>query len=257
MRTRRSAFAGLALAAALALTACAQQQPEDTTAADARTSTSAGSEGTTTARPSGASGASSTGSASADGAAPAADGPVDAEHNEADMTFAHMMIPHHEQAVRMGEMLEEKDGVPPEVRDLAVRIKDEQAPEVRRLNEMLDAWGSGGAAAGQASGSASAGHAGHGDGSGRDADGAMSGHAGMEMDGMLSQTQMRQIEVADGADAAHLYVSHMIGHHRGAIAMAEAELRDGTNPQALALATQIVETQESEVQELMALPQAK
>lgn len=85
----------------------------------------------------------------------------------------------------------------------------------------------------------------------------MSGHAGMQMEGMLSQAQMRQLEQADGERAAHLYVSHMIAHHQGAIAMAEDELSDGQNPQALALAAAIVEAQESEVQELMQLPQAK
>lgn len=241
MRTRSTAFAGLALAAALTLTACGHQN-EDTTAADARSATpSASSSGATTAASSGASGASSSGSAHSGGTGSAQGGalddPVDAAHNEADMTFAHMMIPHHEQAVRMGEIMAKKDGVRQPVADIAARIKDEQAPEVRRLNEMLDTWGNGS--------STSNGH------------GAMSRHPGMEMDGMLSQEQMRQLEQADAQQAAHLYVSQMIGHHKGAIAMAEAELRDGENPQALALATAIIEAQEGEVQELMAMPEAQ
>ncbi|MFP5334769.1 MAG: DUF305 domain-containing protein, partial [Actinomycetes bacterium] len=53
---------------------------------------------------------------------------VSPEHNDADVTFAQMMIPHHEQAVEMSELVLDAEGVPEEVTDLAERIRDAQGP---------------------------------------------------------------------------------------------------------------------------------
>ena len=52
------------------------------------------------------------------------------EHNEADTMFAQGMIPHHEQAVEMSEMMLQKKDIPASVTDLATRIKAAQAPEI-------------------------------------------------------------------------------------------------------------------------------
>ena len=42
----------------------------------------------------------------------------------------------------------------------------------------------------------------------------------------------------------------MIEHHRGAVDMAEAELADGENPQALELAQTIIDAQTTEIAEM-------
>ncbi|WP_019482219.1 DUF305 domain-containing protein, partial [Arthrobacter sp. TB 23] len=55
---------------------------------------------------------------------------VSGEHNPADAMFAQMMIPHHQQAVEMSEMMLAKDDVSPEITDLATRIKAAQGPEI-------------------------------------------------------------------------------------------------------------------------------
>lgn len=44
-----------------------------------------------------------------------------------------------------------------------------------------------------------------------------------------------------------MFLTMMIAHHRGAIAMAEQELEDGTNPDALALAQKIITAQRAEI----------
>ena len=44
-------------------------------------------------------------------------------HNHADMMFAHMMIPHHQQAVQMSDMILAKRGIDPQVVQLATQIK--------------------------------------------------------------------------------------------------------------------------------------
>jgi uncharacterized protein (DUF305 family) len=48
------------------------------------------------------------------------------EHNDADVIFVQTMIPHHEQAVDMTDMLLGKSGVSPEVEALAKQIKAAQ-----------------------------------------------------------------------------------------------------------------------------------
>ena len=53
----------------------------------------------------------------------------------ADIMFAQMMIPHHQQAVEMSELALEKSA-DPDVLDLAEQIRDAQAPEI----ELMEGW---------------------------------------------------------------------------------------------------------------------
>ena len=48
-----------------------------------------------------------------------ADGEISADYNDADIMFAQMMIPHHQQAVEMSEMLLAKEGIPAQVVEFA------------------------------------------------------------------------------------------------------------------------------------------
>lgn len=143
---------------------------------------------------------------------------VQGEFNAADSMFVTMMIPHHQQAVEMSDMILSKTGVDPRVTDLAQQIKDAQAPEIEQMQSWLAAWGV-------------------------DAAGGMSG---MD-DGMMSDDDMAALDAADGADASRLFLEQMIVHHQGAIDMAQAEIADGKNPDALALAQAIVKTQTAEI----------
>ncbi|MHA7273924.1 DUF305 domain-containing protein [Arthrobacter sp. TMT4-20] len=155
---------------------------------------------------------------------------VSAEHNPADAMFAQMMIPHHQQAVEMSEMMLAKDDVSPEITDLATRIKAAQGPEIDIMTGWLEAWD-------------------------RPVmpDGGMAGHemGGMGgMDGMLDEDQMADLEAAEGDDAVGLFLESMIEHHDGAVEMAQEEIDNGEYPAAIALAETIMETQLAEIQEM-------
>ncbi|SDI00872.1 DUF305 domain-containing protein [Agrococcus jejuensis] len=144
----------------------------------------------------------------------------------ADVMFAAMMIPHHEQAVEMADIVLAKPDLDARVADLATRIRDAQAPEIATMEGWLAAWG-------------------------EDAD----AHAGMQHgdDGMLSDDELADLEAADGAEASRLFLEGMIAHHEGAVTMAEQQLADGSDPDALALAESIVATQQAEIDEMRAL----
>ena len=151
---------------------------------------------------------------------PASSGTQDqAAHNDADVMFAQMMIPHHRQAVQMSDILLAKDGVPDDVRELAESIKSAQAPEIQQLTGWLGAWGA-------------------------PVEADMSGH---HMDGMVSDADLAKLKSAPGEDAAHLYLQQMIGHHEGAVKMAQTEIDDGQNRDAVAMARSIVDTQNKEI----------
>lgn len=144
---------------------------------------------------------------------------AEAQFNDADVTFAQMMIPHHEQAVEMSDMILAKDGIDDQVANLATQIKDAQGPEITQLNEWLDAWG-------------------------EDSDMGGMDHG---MGGMMSDEDMKALEDASGAEAATLFLEQMIMHHEGAIEMAETEVNDGANPDAIDMAETIVSTQSDEI----------
>jgi uncharacterized protein (DUF305 family) len=217
MKRNTTTLAALALTSALALTACgpgAEDNGAGSESTPATSSAAATSTTTDTAAPS----ATATGSAEE----------ISAEHNDADVMFAQMMLPHHEQAVEMSEMLLAKDDVPAEVADFAQRVIEAQGPEIERMNAMLTAW---------------------------DAEpmGDMGGMEGMDhggMSGMMSEEDMAALEEAQGTEAARLYLDQMTAHHEGAVDMAQDQVDNGQNPQAVALAEQVITAQEAEIAEM-------
>ncbi|MHA7275788.1 DUF305 domain-containing protein [Arthrobacter sp. Hz1] len=155
---------------------------------------------------------------------------VSAEHNDVDAMFAQLMIPHHKQAVEMSDMMLTKDNISPSVIDLATRIKAAQDPEIETMSSWLEAWD-------------------------RPVmpEGGMEGHdmgSTGGMDGMMDEDQMADLEAAEGGEAARMFLESMTAHHNGAVDMAQEEIDNGENPEAIALAETIVETQQAEIQEM-------
>ena len=155
-----------------------------------------------------------------------ADREISADHNDADIMFAQMMIPHHQQAVEMSEILLAKDDIPAQVVEFAQRVIDAQGPEIDRMNAMLEAWGQ------------------------QPVTGDMGemDHGGMS--GMMSEEDMTALEDAKGTEAARLYLEQMTAHHEGAVDMARDEVADGQNPHAITLAEQIINDQEAEIAQM-------
>ncbi len=154
-----------------------------------------------------------------------------AAHNKADMMFAQMMIPHHQQAIEMSDMVLSKQGMDPRVVELATQIKDAQGPEIAQMQGWLDEW-----------------NMDMGDMPGHGDMGDMPGHGGMGMmDGMLSPAEMQALKDAQGVEADKLFLAGMIQHHEGAITMAQNEIKNGEFPEAIELSKAIVESQQKEI----------
>ena len=72
----------------------------------------------------------------------AASSPSAAEaHNDADVMFSQHMIPHHQQAIEMSDMILGKPGIDLRVIDLANTIKAAQGPEIEKMQGWLTEWG--------------------------------------------------------------------------------------------------------------------
>ena len=149
-----------------------------------------------------------------------------AQHSEADVMFAQMMIPHHEQAIEMSDIILSKDDVPADVTSLAEEIKAAQGPEIAQLTDWLEQWGEPTQPEGMDMG---------GD------------HDMAQMEGMLSDEELQQLSDAPGPEAAELFLNQMIAHHEGAVAMAEDQVENGTYPPAVDLAQTIIDTQQQEL----------
>ncbi|MDL9935123.1 DUF305 domain-containing protein [Gordonia sp. ABSL1-1] len=168
-------------------------------------------------------------------------------HNHADTQFTMMMIPHHRQAVEMAALV---DGHTEnaDVRRLAAAISNAQQPEIDEMNARLKAWG-------MPAGGHGDGHGGHGSGMPHMSQmPSMSQMPGMPgMPGMMTAEQMAALRAASGAAFDRLWLTAMIEHHRGAIAMADTEIADGADAATKALAQRIRTAQQREIDEMTAL----
>ncbi|MEU2616089.1 DUF305 domain-containing protein [Micromonospora sp. NPDC007271] len=215
----RSALAGVALSALLVTTACSGG--DDTAGMEhgnSSPSTSASSAANTT-------------------------------FNDADVMFAQMMIPHHQQAVEMADLAPTRAS-DPELTELAAKIKAAQDPEITTMKGWLTAWGKPTDLPSNHSmpGTSSApGHnmPGMSVSPGHDMPGM-----NLNMPGMMSAQEMADLTAAKGAAFDKKFAEMMIAHHNGAIEMAKTEQANGSNPEAKALAAKIAADQAAEVQTL-------
>lgn len=139
------------------------------------------------------------------------------EFSAADVMFAQMMIPHHQQAVDLG-VIAEKGEASPEVLALAKDISHDQTHEIEHMQAWLDAAGAHH-------------HMDH----------------DMAMDGMLTESQLETLKAAKGAEFDRLFLEGMIAHHEGAVSMAE-DVVDSKNPEVAELAASIIKSQTEQIQ---------
>ncbi|MEH3138647.1 MAG: DUF305 domain-containing protein [Mycobacterium kyogaense] len=143
-----------------------------------------------------------------------------AGHNAADVSFAAGMVPHHEQAIVMSDIILGKQGIDPRVVELANQIKAAQGPEIATMKQWLTSWNA-----------------------------MPMNHEGHDMSsmGMMSDQQLDQLRQAQGVDAARQFLTGMIAHHEGAVRMAQTELDTGEAADAKQLAQTIIDTQQREI----------
>lgn len=138
------------------------------------------------------------------------------EFSGADIMFAQMMIPHHEQALLMSGFAETRSSNE-EVKKLARQIYAEQEPEIAQMKLWLEKTNS----------SMDMGH-------------------DMGMNGMLTDSEIEAMKSVTGKAFDRLFLEGMIAHHEGAIHMAEM-IVDSDNAEAKKLGQSIQVTQQREI----------
>lgn len=198
MKTRTAALIGASLTAALLLAGCGSSH--------------------------GSSAGSTSGNASA--VTQAVGGVTDA-----DISFAQLMIPHHQQAVEMADLALARE-TSPEVRQLAEQIKAAQDPEIQTMSGWLRQWG--------APMEMGDDHGSHDMG-------------GMTMSGMMTEEDMQALSEATGSAFDRMWLEMMIAHHEGAVEMAEQVQANGGNADVAALADAVIAGQTAEIETMRAL----
>ncbi|MFH8569943.1 DUF305 domain-containing protein [Streptomyces sp. NPDC017993] len=207
---RRVAMVGAVAAGALALAACGSNGDGDKN--HGTPGTDHGSSKSATAS-SGSSGSSAKGA-----------------FNDADVAFAQMMIPHHQQAMEMAELSGSRAS-DKEIKELSAAIAKAQGPEIKTLQKWLKAWGK--------PDSSSTEHSMPGMDHG-------TGHSGMS--GIMSDKDMADLKASKGTDYDKKFATLMTEHHDGAISMAKDERKNGRNASAKKLAGDIIKGQTAEVE---------
>jgi uncharacterized protein (DUF305 family) len=129
-------------------------------------------------------------------------------YTEADVQFMSHMIQHHSQALVMASWAS-SHGASPEVRRLAERIMNGQQDEIASMQRWLQDRGE----PAPDSGTGTKMHSEH--------PSPSSGHDHMLMPGMLTDTQMNELDQARGREFDRLFLTYMIQHHQGAVTMVQ------------------------------------
>ena len=148
--------------------------------------------------------------------------------DSAEAGFARDMSTHHAQAVEMAEIVQNKTQSD-EIRTLASDIALTQQGQIGQMMGWLDVWGL----------------------SPTGPEPAMSwmGHPteGL-MPGMATPAQINQLREASPDEADKLFLKLMIQHHRAAIPMAEAVIKDTDRPEVERLAGSMIPSQKAEIE---------
>jgi uncharacterized protein (DUF305 family) len=145
-----------------------------------------------------------------------------AAFNDADVTFATQMIPHHQQAVQVASMAGYQ-ATTSAVKQLATAIKATRDPEIKQMSAWLTSWG-------QPVPTPS-----HG------------GDHMSEMPGMMTEDQMSELGNTAGTMFDRMWTQMMIKHHQAAVTAAKTEQAAGKNTAAITLAKKIETDQNKEI----------
>lgn len=151
-------------------------------------------------------------------------------HSIDDVRFMQDMIPHHQQAVEMAALVEDRTNSEAVV-DIAGRIDASQADEISFMQDWL-------AARGETVPNAHAHH---------------DTHMSHEMMGMATPEQMADLAAANGVAFDQLFLSLMVTHHDGAVTMVEdllAQPGSAYDPVLFEFVNDIVNDQTAEIERM-------
>lgn len=140
--------------------------------------------------------------------------------NGTDRAFVKAMIPHHESAIEMAQVAQER-GESAFVKQLAediIRTQEAEIAELKREDEGLENAG------------------------------VDVGSLDMGDDMMGMDADMSKLESADPFDPE--FLNMMIPHHESAVEMAKVELDKGKDPELRKIAQEIIDAQEREISEM-------
>jgi uncharacterized protein (DUF305 family) len=177
---------------------------------------------------------------------PTAAHPTEPGHSHADVAFAAEMVPHHEQGLALVDLVGDRR-VSAGFADLVGRIAAEQTGEIDDMEAWLTAW--------DEEPSPAPDHTMDDEAlSERAATGAMQGLMRSRMGPWaLGAEDLAGLDDCVSAQFEERWLRMMITHHQGAISMARHEIAQGDYPPALALAEQIIVTQQAEIEEMRQL----
>jgi uncharacterized protein (DUF305 family) len=159
---------------------------------------------------------------------PTADAETDPSEgaDEADVEFVRGMIPHHEGAIEMAELVYDRTDRS-ELHELADGIVEVQDAEIELLEGMLERFGA--------------------QRMPTDDDAHGMDHGAL---GMADDEAMAELEAAQGEQFDRLFVELMIEHHQGAIDMANDVLEHGSDPEVAGLAEAVIAAQQVEIDQM-------
>lgn len=143
------------------------------------------------------------------------------KYNGAAVMFAQMMIPHHEQAVELSKVaLEVSENS--EIKKLANEIIAAQDSEISQMQGWLESVG------------------------------MPDMHHVMEMPGFVSESQFADLKALTGPEFDLKWLELMIGHHEGAIEMAQ-DIYNNKTAEVKQLGRDIIDAQTTEIELMKAL----
>ncbi|WP_087116893.1 DUF305 domain-containing protein [Corynebacterium urinipleomorphum] len=144
-------------------------------------------------------------------------------HNEVDVHFLGMMVPHHEQAIEMSDVLLASDVEDAQVRDLAQRIKDGQERENEQMRAWADEWG---------------------------IQEDMEFHSKHIANGMFQPEELEQFATLKGDELRTAFLEMMHTHHAHVIDMTQGEVEGGGYEPLREMAQQMIDVQLAEMGEM-------
>ena len=154
--------------------------------------------------------------------------PEEGTPNEVDVHFLGMMVPHHEQAIEMSDVLLASDVEDAQVRDLAQRIKDGQERENEQMRAWADEWG---------------------------IQEDMELHSKHIANGMFQPAELEQFATLKGDELRTAFLEMMHTHHAHVIDMTQGEVDGGGYAPLREMAQEMIDVQLAEMGEMEELLQ--
>lgn len=157
----------------------------------------------------------------------------------ADAGFARDMQAHHAQAVEMSMLVLERSSTP-EIRTMAYDIALSQQQQSGQMFAWLRAWGLSQASAAEPMAWMRGTSHNH-------ATAPASAQASQAMPGMASDEDMVRLRKATGKEADTIFLTLMINHHQGGVAMADAAVQRATTETVRSFAAKTIAAQTNEI----------